>query len=710
MRLMAAILFREHATFTAPFIMKSSIPRLALLALHVLRTEGIWVLLNKIRRRIRVVAYRPQQPKLLRMTQQFTPLNLPVAGNKPSVSLIIPTCGRMIYTHYCLSALCNCGDKTSFEVIVVDDNPDGDTSAQLKNYGNLRLIRNQDNLGFVLSCNRGAAQARGDYLVFLNNDTQVQPGWLDALIWTLNNQPNAGLVGSRLIYLDGRQQEAGGIVFKDGTAWNYGHLDDPYRPEYSYLREPDYVSGAALAIRRELFERLGGFDPRYAPGYYEDTDLAFRVRAAGYRIFYQPLSRVLHIEGGSAGRDEHATIGMKRFQDINRKIFYDLWHHELANHGERAKELERQKERRIRRRVFVVDIYMPTPDRESGSLRLVNLFTLLMELGFKVTFAATNLEAPESYLFALQRQGIEVLYRPYVKSIARHLKAKGQEYDLVILSRADAAVELMEVARRSCPNARLVYDTVDLHFLREQRLAALTGDPTARRLAAYRRREELGLIAQADTTLVVSPVERDLLRSEAPGADVRVLSNIHHLHGSRVPFAKRRDIFFIGAFGHPPNSDAILWFCRDILPKILNQLPELKLSIIGSDPPAEIRALASSAVQIMGHVPDVKPFFDDYRLSIAPLRYGAGVKGKINQSLAHGLPVVATSVAAEGMYLEDEKSVMLADQPGDFANAVVRVYQDRVLWERLSTGGMEVMRKYFSFEAARKVLIDLMSS
>jgi GT2 family glycosyltransferase len=628
----------------------------------------------------------------------------------PLVSVIIPVHNQWPVTARCLAMLRRYPGDTPLEVLVVDDASDDETPQCLARCRNLRVARNERNLGFVRACNLGAANAQGDYLVLLNNDTQVQAGWLDALLATFRQRPDAGLVGSRLIYPDGRQQEAGAIVFNDGSAWNYGHLDDPYKPQYSYVREPDYVSGAALAIRRDLFERLGGFDEHFAPGYYEDADLAFRVRAAGYRVYYQPLSRVVHFEGVSAGTDENTGTGMKRFQAINRQKFLDRWRNELATHGDRGEDLERQKERRVRHRAFVVDVYILTPDKESGSLRMVNLFAILQELGYKVTFAATNLEAPEPYVSTLQMRGVEVLYRPYVKSIDQHLKADGRLYDLVILSRADSAAKVMGTARRYCTNARIVYDTVDLHFLREMRLAELTGDKATRAVAERRKREELGYIAEADTTLVVSGVERELLAREAPGAEVRVISNIHRIYGNRRPFAEREDLFFIGAFAHPPNTDAVLWFCREIFPLVLSEEPTMRFSVIGADPPAQVRALASGHVRILGYVPDVTPFFDGCRLSVAPLRYGAGVKGKVNQSLAYGLPVVATTQAAEGMYLVDGESVLLADEPAAFAEAVLRLYRDAVLWEKLSTGGLAVMERYFSFAAARQALVDLLGA
>ncbi len=673
-------------------------------ALHVLRTEGASILLRKLRRRLHTTPLAVKGPPvLLALDEPFHPVAFPPA-ERPIASIVIPVHGQFHYTHHCLAALARAGADVAFEVIVVDDFSADGTARRLAEYPGVTLIRNRENLGFVGSCNRGAERARGEFIVFLNNDTQVQAGWLDALVLTFREAPDAGSVGSRLIYPDGRQQEAGGIIFRDATAWNYGHLDDPNRPQYSYRRAVDYCSGAALAIRTDLFRRLGGFDPAFSPAYYEDTDLAFRVRAAGYQVYYQPRSKVVHFEGISAGRNESAETGLKRFQRIHAETFRQRWEPELASFGLRGEDLEHAKERGVHRRVLVVDNYMVTPDRESGSLRMLNLFRILQGLGFKVTFGAANLEAPQPYVADLQRRGIEVLYRPYVRSIPRHLAARGKDYDLVILSRADAAAQIMGAALRHCTKARIVFDTVDLHFLRERRLAELRGDRATRLVAEARKRQELNLMREADLTLVVSEAERALLAREAPDIRVQVVSNIHEIFGSANPADARRDILFIGAFAHPPNKDAVLFFCESVMPQLRARIPDLRLKVIGADPPSEILACAGQGVDILGYVPDVAPYFASCQLSVAPLRYGAGVKGKINQSLAHGLPVVATTMAVEGMYLVDGESVLIADDATAFADAVARLYLDAALWQRLSAGGLAVMERYFSFAAADRAV------
>ena len=675
-------------------------------ALHVLRTEGPIKLLGKVKRRLRTTPVRVPRPTLQEVGPPYPPLVMPAAAD-PRVTVVIPVHNQYHFTYQCLASILRTGAEVSAAWVVVDDCSSDGTAAGLAWFGNLIVVANLRTLGFVGSCNRGAGVATGEYIVFLNNDIQVQPGWLDALVGVLDADQNVGLVGSRLLYPDGRQQEAGAIIFRDGTAWKYGHLADPGRPQYSYVRDADYVSGAALAIRRTLFEEIGGFDEAFAPGYYEDVDLAFRVRAAGFRVCYQPASWVVHFEGVTAGLDEHAATGMKRFQAEHRSTFRARWHDEIVSYGRPDSDVEREKERAARRRVLVVDIYMLTPDRESGSLRMLNFIAILQSLGCKVTFAATNLESPEPYLSALQQRGVEVLYRPYIRSVAQHLRTCGARYDLVILSRLQTGVRLLGAAQRYCRRARIVYDTVDLHFLREQRLAELNDDAKIRAWAARREREELGVIAEVDTTLVVSSVEKTLMRKKLPNADVRIVSNIHELHGSARSFDERSQMLFIGSFAHPPNTDAVLWFCSEIFPHALAAVPELRLLIVGADPPPDVQALADDRVSVLGHVPDVAPLFDRCRLSVAPIRYGAGVKGKINQSLAYGLPVVATSVAAEGMFLKNGESVLLAETALEFAGAVVRLYRNRELWDLLSRNGLKVMEQHFSFRAARRALSEL---
>ena len=665
-------------------------------------------MLRKLKRRLATTPWRiPDPPRLLHLPEPWTPIDLTTTGAAdPALvaSVIIPVHGQFAYTHHCLAALARAGAARPFEVILVDDASRDGTAERLADYPGLRLIRNTENLGFVGSCNRGAEQARGRFLVFLNNDTQVQPGWLDALLDTFEEAPETGLVGSRLLYPDGRQQEAGAILFADGSAWNYGHLDDPHKPCYSYRRAVDYCSGAALAIETALFRRLGGFDSAFAPAYYEDADLAMRVRAAGRAVYYQPQSRVVHFEGISAGRDEHAATGLKRHQRINADTFRARWAEALADFGPRDQDLERAKDRWTPRRALVVDNYMITPDRESGSVRMRHLFTILQGLGFKVTFAAANLEAPEPDVGALQRAGVEVLNRPYVKRLREHLAARGADYDLVILSRADAAARTLDAARTHCTRARILFDTVDLHFLRERRLAEMRGDAATRAVAERRKTQELDLMRRADLTLVVSEAERDLLATEAPEIRVEVVSNIHPIHGSSQPFAARSGLLFIGSFAHPPNTDAVLWLCREIMPLLRARAAGIRLEVIGADPPREVLACAASDVAILGHVPDVAPHFACARVSVAPLRYGAGVKGKINQSLAHGLPVVATGIAAEGMHLIDGESVLLADDAPALAAAIARLHGDPALWQRLSDGGLRVMEAHFGFAAAERAL------
>src|SRR5690606_3509151 len=295
------------------------------------------------------------------------------------------------------------------------------------------------------------------------------------------------------------------------------------------------------------------------------------------------------------------------------------------------------------------------------------------------------------------------------------LREHGSRFEVVMVSRHYVLRELLPLLRRAAPGARIVFDSVDLHFLGERRTARLAGDDALARAAESTRTRELEMVRASDVTVVVSDDEAALLAREAPGARIEVLSNLHEVAGPGLPFAQRRDLVFVGGFRHPPNVDAVRWFCGEVFPRVRAQLPQLRFHCIGDGPPPDIAGLdGRGGIHVHGYVADLAPYMDGCRIAVAPLRVGAGVKGKINLSMAHGQPVVATTLAAEGMHLRDGHDVLLADDADGFADALVRLYGDAVLWESLSRHGMDSVRRHFSADtarpAARRVFFDASGS
>jgi GT2 family glycosyltransferase/glycosyltransferase involved in cell wall biosynthesis len=650
-------------------------------------------------RRQRVAPIEPPEPT--------RPIEFPI-HEEVEISIVIPVFNQFRFTQACLASLQEHQGNERFEVIVVDDGSTDATAETVPRIPGVVYLRNESNFGFIASCNRGAEKARGKYLVFLNNDTLVRDGWSSALVGTFAEEPQAGIVGSKLIYPDGRLQEAGGIIWRDASGWNYGKFDDPAKPEYNYLREVDYCSAAALMIPKSLFRSVGGFDPRYAPAYYEDTDLAFKVRKAGYKVLYQPLSEVIHYEGATGGTD--LATGAKKHQDINRSTFAKTWAADLATKPVSGDAASLRQAPAGRKNILVIDHYVPSPDRDSGSLRMFQVLKLLRQLGHRVTFIPDNLANVAPYTWELQKRGIEVVYHPYVKNVRDYLLAHGSDFDAVVLSRCDFARKHIADVRRHTPRSRIIFDTVDLHSLRVHREAQITFDPEAREKARQKEELEYDLIRQADETWVTSRVEQKLLQERWPEKSIQLVSNIVDIPGSSTPFELRRDFLFIGGFQHTPNTDAVLFFLKKIYPIVKARLGEAKFYIIGDKPPPEVVALAGENIVITGLQRDVRPFFESVRLSIAPLRFGAGVKGKINQSMGWGVPVVATSVAVEGMELTFGEDVLVADEPEEFARALVTLYESPELWNRLSQNGIAKTRSLYSTEVARERLERLFNN
>ena len=683
------------------------LPQLSALAFSILRHEGPGALAQRVKAKVSPEErFKPAAPAQFELEEAIAPLAFGPA-TAPLASIVIPVYGKPLLTYTCLKSVHAHTPHDLFELIVVDDASPEPVEPALAGVTGVRFERNAENLGFIGTCNRGAEFARGEFVVFLNNDTIVTRGWLEALLRVFADHADAGLVGAKLVYPDGRLQEAGGIVWRDGSAWNWGRNEDPDRPEYNYVREADYCSGACLAVPADLFRRVGGFDSRYAPAYYEDADLAFAVRAAGRKVYYQPASVIVHFEGQTSGTDE--TTGVKRHQVVNQGTFAAKWATALTTHRANGVNAEMERDRWAKLRVLVIDACMLTPDHDAGSMRMLAILEILTSLRCKVTFVADNLEHRQPYVSQLQQRGVEVLFHPYVRSIADLLSKRGAEFDIVVISRHYIAVKHIDAVRAFAPQALVAFDTVDLHFLRSERQADLEGSALTRASARAKRDEELTLIRKADVTIVVSPYEQALLAELVPDARVLVLSTIHELLPPGKPFGEREGLVFIGGFQHPPNTDAVLWYANEILPHVRAALPGVRTYIVGSNVPGNVRALAAEDFVVTGYVPDVTPYFGGCRVSIAPLRYGAGVKGKINLAMSYGLPVVATTPSIEGMSLVPERDVLVADDAKAFADAIVRLYHDEALWNQLAAGGRENIRTYFSRDVARSAITRLIA-
>ena len=360
---------------------------------------------------------------------------------------------------------------------------------------------------------------------------------------------------------------------------------------------------------------------------------------------------------------------------------------------------------------LLIDDHWPRPDRDAGSIEIVNLVEALMGFGFEVLFAADRDHAADigggsPGRDALTARGVRCLGPADAPSVGAFLEREGARLALVVLNRLYAGGRFMEDARRHCTAARVVFNTIDLHYLRLRREAELRGGAAGLAAAAAAREREEALAREADATVVVSETERDLLAASVPGANVVVLPLAREVQPPRTPFEARSGIGFIGGFAHAPNLDAVRFFLAEVWPLVLRGEPRCEFSIVGAGLPSAVLDGAPGAVRYHGPVADAGPWFESLRLTVAPLRYGAGVKGKVVSSLAVGVPCVATPVAVEGMGLRDGDGVLVAATPELLADRVLRAHEDPDLWADLSAGGLAHVAARFSPAAWRKTLAE----
>ncbi|MCP9928565.1 glycosyltransferase [Cyanobium sp. CH-040] len=637
----------------------------------------------------------------------YEPIEIPTSL-KPLVSIIIPCHNQFAHTYCCLASIALAWSHVPYEVILVDDGSDDETTNAVSVFKGIKVLRNETPQRFIKACHAGARVAQGDYLVLLNNDTEVTVSWLDQLLEGFRRFPRVGVCGAKLLYPSGILQDAGGIVWNSGNPWNYGRGESPHDPRFRYARQADYLSGAALMISREAWDQVGGLSSYLEPMYFEDTDLSFKVRASGYTTWYIPSATVFHYEGATSGTD--ISDGFKAFQEVNRPKFKRKWSLAFKQLGAEGEQPDLVKDRNISFRVLFVDDKVSMPDKDAGSFAAVNEIQLLQSFGAKVTFLPANLAHFGVYVDRLERQGVEVITAPFYLSLETFLLERAAEFDLFYVNRYDVAQAVNHFIRRSNPSAKIILNLADLHYLRLLRSASSQRSPEAFDQAMIVKDREVEMMKQSDLVLSYSSEELAAIDSstncQAESAIcpwfVRFPRDIPHRRG-------RNGMSFVGSYLHHPNVEGIQWFCHSVMPLLeQNQGGQYMLHLYGSRMPQHIKELSSGHILAHGYVEDVSTVYTQHAVFVAPLLSGAGVKGKVINALAFGIPTVLSPCAAEGIGLRDGFDCLIARSPDEWRAAITALIEEETLWNKLSANSREFAKTCFSYSKARRQMCKIL--
>lgn len=605
--------------------------------------------------------------------------------DQPQISIILVLHNRAELTLQCLYSILQ-GYARPYEVIIVDNASTDETERLLKQVEGVRVIQNRQNLHYVLACNQASAEARGDYLLLLNNDAQLQPHSIICAVTTLESSEDIGAVGGKVILPDGTLQEAGSIVWADGSCLGYGRGSLPQNPAFMFKRDVDYCSAVFLLTKRDLFLAEGGFDQAYVPAYYEETDYCAKLWRQGKRVVYDPDVTVWHHEFASSTSSE-AAIDL---QTQHRGVFvarHDRWLERQLPPSPVNILAARARRQKGSKRILILDDRVPHISLGSGFPRSNRIVRELVKLGHQVTcYPLTYWQEDWATVYEDIPREVEVMIDHGLPLLERFLTERAGYYDIVFISRPHNMYNLDSlIGSKLFAGAEVIYDAEALFALRDIEQRQIKGKKVSSENRQRILDKEMSLAAGCDRVIAVSQREtQEFLQYGFK--DVYTLGHALDISPTPNDFAARKNILFVGAIHEPnsPNADSVLWFCRKILPKIQRALgSRLNLIIVGLIHPDVEEQLDKKSIQVRGVVKDLTRLYDECRLFVAPTRFSSGLPLKVLGAAAHGLPVVATALTGSQLGWNHNEELLLADDEESFAAACIRLHQDQELWRRL---------------------------
>jgi GT2 family glycosyltransferase/SAM-dependent methyltransferase len=640
-------------------------------------------------------------------------LKLP-SSETPDVTIILVLHNRAELTFACLTSIRECLGESDvgIEVVILDNCSTDLTSDLLARVKGARVIRKSDNVHFLRGVNLATIGARGRNILLLNNDAQLFPGSLEAAIHTLESAADIGAVGGRIVLPDGLLQEAGSIIWGDGTCVGYGRGRNPDDPEVMFRRDVDYCSGAFLLTRCELFERLNGFDERFVPAYYEEVDYCVRLWQSGFRVVYEPSAVIMHYEFASASSSAEALSLQRR----NHQLFCQK-HAAWLNGREAFSEknmLVARTTTQTRKRILVIEDRVPHPKLGSGYPRSCALVQALVDLGAQVTFFPM-FETVDSWLDvgATLDPSVEVFLRSTSRELRDFLDNRRLYFDAILVCRPHnmrAFLDVLNDDHGVVTGAKIIYDAEAIFATREVLRRELSGDVVSSAEASRMLAEEIGLTRVADYVLSVSSIERALFLENGVRRAL-LLGYPIRPNSTTLEFDDRTDILFVGSIleDDSPNADSLRWFAKEVLPHLRASLgSEIRLKVIGLNRAPSVEALNGSALDLVGCVDDLKPHFEKARVAIAPTRFAAGIPLKAHQAASFGVPMVVTDLIAGQLGWQVGRDLLAASDGPSFAAECVRLYRSPQLWESIRRNAMERVREDCSPERFRETVSQLL--